>query len=436
MTDTSNPIVSAEFIRLLLSTTDKFEEKKNQLGLLFANQSVRKIGRLHTWYHGQRAEFDFTKYGVFLYPNSSWDEPVLYTDGMGVDHASGVIGSVVTSMSSSSRDVVRLFRRFVTPKSLWLPATQQQLAQRWDVFGIPRLSAVDNGSEFISYHALFMFLMSTSFLLRIPPGRGDLKGTVERNQGTMETRHISHVPGYVSRLHVGLNPKYSKVRERAKLAAKYTLAEYEAKMFEHAVEFNEERHPRLKKRRIDVYRDGQELAPLILLTDLKQQRLTFALTYEVKLTREGVEVATLKFNSDELALAYLTYSGRVLVKLDPDDVRSVLVILPHSEEPIEAYQTTFTYTGAVNLELYQHLRKKHDAEAIAAGLLPDDLPFAFEEMLEQVQGATKPELQGSVAHKQVQAAGQAAAMPKAQPKAPPPLDLGSLLAGSKFSDDR
>ncbi|MGN8002349.1 hypothetical protein ACTJKQ_04055 [Acidovorax sp. 22279] len=428
--------VSAEFIRQVLSKADKFEQKKELLGKLFAIQDVREIRRLHTTFPGQRAEFDFTKNGIFLYPNSKWNEPVLYVDGIGCDHASRAIGSLTTAMSSTSRDVVRLFRRYVMPKSTWLPSSQQSLAQRWDVFGIPCLVAVDNGADFVSNNAISMFLFAGCIMLRIPPRRGDLKGSVERAQGTMETRYISHLPGYVARQHVGLNPKYTKVRERAKAAATMTLAEYEALRASHAVEYNEEFHPRLKKRRIDVFRDGQEMAPLLLLTDTVQQRLTFGLTYYVKLTREGVEVETLKFNSAELHDAYLTYSGNVYVKLDPDDVRTVLVLIPQIWKPIEATLTTFTYVDAVSLELYQHIRNIHDAEAKAASTQPENIPFAFDSKLQEVQHSAMPSSQGTVKHKQIQAATHAAAMPAAQPTNTMAQDLASLLAGTRLSNEK
>lgn len=213
-----------------MGMVDKFDLKLNQLGLLHAVQDLRALERLHTWYPGQRAELDFTKYGVFLYPNANWNYPVLYQDGMGVDHASTVVGSFLTSASPSAADVVRLYRRFVMPKGSWLPPSLRQTAQRWDVFGVPMLVALDNGADFMSNVSLLMYMLTGTILLRVPPRRGDLKGLVERTQGTFETRFISGLKGYVPRKYVGLNPRYTKQRERAMAAANMTVAEYEAKL--------------------------------------------------------------------------------------------------------------------------------------------------------------------------------------------------------------
>ena len=434
MTESS---VSIEFVRQLLKAHDKFEQKNRLLGHLFAVQDVRAIGKLHTWYPGQRTEFDFTKYGVFLYPNSNWNKPELYFDGLGVDHTSGVIGSFVTTTSPTSRDIVRLYKRYVMPKSTWLPSSLLDVAQLWDVFGLPHLVAMDNGAEFISNATTIMLLMSGVVILRIPPRRGDLKGTVERCINTVESRYIHHMPGYIPKVAVGLNPKYSKVRERAKSAARLTVQEYEHQLAQHIVEYNHEKHPRLKIPRIHVYRNGLEMAPPLLLTGHIQQRMTFALTYEVKLTREGVEVETLKFNSEDLHAAYRSYSGTVVVKLDPDDVRSVLVIVPQYAEPIEAFLTTYSLTERVSIELLQMaIKANNSASAAAQTGKPVAAPMHFGSVLADLQEATKLRIAGTTARKEIQAVTQAAAMPPAaRPPAAPSLSLDELLKGSELDDE-
>lgn len=433
----TQPTFSAELVRQLLKAEDKFVNKARLLGYLFATQDVRTVRRLHTWYPGQRAEFDFTKYGVFLYPSTNWNEPVLYFDGLGFDHASGVIGSFVTTTSPSSREIVRLYKRYVMPKSTWLPANLAEVAQSWDVFGLPHLVAIDNGTEFIANMATAVFLMSGTILLRVPPRRGDLKGTVERGINTMETRYVSRLPGYVAKVAAGLNPKYTKSRERAKSEARLTLQEYEHWLAEHIVEYNHEPHPRLKIPRIHVYRNGQELAPPLLLTGRMQQRLTFALTYDVLLTREGVEVETLKFNSDELHTAFRTYTGRVTVKLDPDDIRSVLVILPKYDEPIEAYLTTHSFSHCISLELLQMAIKHNQNISEAFGNRPVvELPMQFSNILADFQQATELQISGTNARKEIQAVTQAAALPNASRTRPGPTpSLDELLSGTRLDDE-
>ncbi len=93
----------------------------------------------------------------------------------------------------------------------------------------------------------------------------------------------------------------------------------------------------------------------MLPTGRLQLRTTFALTHEVTLTREGVVADELQFNSPELNLVYRRYSGKVHVKLDPDDIRSVLVFVPQLVGPIEAFLITFDLDFPMTLEFMRVL---------------------------------------------------------------------------------
>lgn len=433
--------VSAEFVRQGMSAVHKFDLKVKQLEHLFAVQDLRALERLHTWYPSQRAELDFTKYGVYLYPNANWNRPVLYQDGMGVDHASGVVGSYLTCANPSAANVVRLYRRFVMPKATWLPESLRSSAQEWDVFGLPMLLALDNGADFMSNAAVLMYMLTGTILLRVPPRRGDLKGMVERTQGTFETAFISQMKGYVPKEYVGLDPRYTKHRARAMKAANMTVADYEKKMLDHILEFNHWPHPRLLRPRMDVYRSGLELAPPLLLTGRLQQRATFALTYEAQLTREGVQVENLKFNSEALFDSYLTYTGKVIVKLDPDDVRAVLVFIPKqtSMKPVEAFLTTFSYDAPITLELYRMTRSSFKAEAEAAGEFAGaELPYVFEQQLERIQSFIEPSVPTTTARKETQAAVHAAALPQVQETKrglSEGQSLAELLGASRLTDE-
>lgn len=440
MSQQTQPL-SVEFVRQVMNSVDKFDWKLKQLGHLFAVQDLRALERLHTWYPSQRAELDFTKYGVFLYPNANWDRPVLYQDGMGVDHASGVVGSYLTCANPSATNVVRLYRRFVMPKATWLPESLRSSAQEWDVFGLPLLLALDNGADFMSNASVLVYMLTGTILLRVPPRRGDLKGLVERTQGTFETAFISQMKGYVPRKYVGLDPRYTKHRARAMAAANMTVAEYEKKMLAHILEFNYWPHPRLLRPRMDVYRSGLELAPPLLLTGRLQQRATFALTYETQLTREGVQVEEMMFNSDALSESYMTYTGKVIVKLDPDDIRAVLVFIPKqtTRMPVEAFLTTFSYDAAISLELYLMTRSSHKAEAQARGEFAGaDLPYVFEQELERIQSFSGPSVPTTTARKETQAAVHAAALPQVQETKrglSEGQSLADLLGSSRLTDE-
>lgn len=429
--------VSKEFVRASVDGVDKFDRRMAQLGALHAKQDVRAIKRLHTWYPGQRCELDYTKYALWLYPNGNWSEPLLYYTGHGVDHASGVIKGFAVTTAPAARDAIRLYRRCVLPKSLWLPPEQRDLAQRWDVFGIDLLVAIDNATDFVANGVILMFMGLGVIVLRMPPNRGDLKGTVERTQSSMESKYVSRLDGYVPLASAGLNPRYTKSRERAKAAAKYTVEEYERMYAQYCIEYNHARHPRLKEPRIAAYRNGLELAPPILLTNPTQIRLTFALTYEAKLTREGVEVETFKYNGKTLGEMYRVYSGRVFVKLDPDDVRTVLVVHPQWSEPVEAYLTTFKLSNRVSLELLRVLLARIEATGVAPDASQETLAYVFDEVYQNLLNAPASRTPGAAIHSDAQAAAHAASAPHPSAIITPaahPLDLRELLGGDDLDE--
>lgn len=433
----SEATVSYEFLRTALKGIDKFEKRAALLGHLFATQSVREIGRLHTHYPGHRSEYDYTKFGIFLYPNKKWAEPVLYHDGFAIDHHSGVIRGACHTQSPAARDTVRLFKNSVLPKSLTLPANLQRYAQSWDVFGLERIAAVDNGMELIANAAILVFMTSGIILLRMPPKRGDFKGTVERTNDTVETEFVSLLPGYVPRQERGMNPKFQRMREKAAAAATLTVQEYvELRTKYITLDFNPAKHPRLGIPRIQVWRNGLEQAPPILPTGAVHLKCLFALTYEPTLLREGVTVDKLKYNSPELAAAYRVYTGKVVVKLDPDDIRSVYVLVPKFDEPILAICTTFEFQHAMPQEMWAVILKRI-ASQYPSAYEQDEISFVLPEVFNSLQEMVAPSTPGATARSDIQAATQAAALPKAQPLPKPVvgIDLNSMLGGEEISDD-
>jgi hypothetical protein len=427
-------VVSYEWARQKLACVDKFELKQSLLGTLAATQQVRELRRLHTYYPGQRTELDYTKYGVYLYPTTEWNVPLLFSVGIAIDHYSTVIKAVTTTVDPSSRDAIRLYRRAVLPKSMWMPAGCENLALEWDVFGLEDLVAIDNAMDLVSDAVIQMFCTFGVIVLRMPPRRGDLKGTVERTQKSLEDSYISGLPGYIPQYRKPLSPEYRHIRTNAERAAKLTVAEFEQRLFEMCCDYNRQPHPRLKRPRITTWRAGQERAPVLLPTGLNQLRATFALTFEVQLRRDGVCTLGFYYNSAELFAVFRTYTGTVTVKLDPDDIRTVLVFVPGYVEPIEATLTTFELDFKCSLELARLVLKRLASEH---GSIPDastlthQFPREVESMRTGARSAT-----GSI-RTDAQAAAHAAdavvPLPETVPAAA--ADVSALLRDSRLETD-
>lgn len=430
------PLPSVETYRQLLSNADKFEKAVQLLGKRFAIQNVREIGRLHTYYPGQRTELDYTKYGLFLYPTASWNEPQLYFTGFGVDHWSKASKGFTVTTAPSARDAIRLYRNCVLPKSFWLPDSRLSRSNEWDVFGLEDLIAIDNGMDLVARAAILVMIQFGAIILRMPPKRGDLKGSIERFNGAEEQIFISTLPGYISRAFIGLDEKYSKVRAKAKANATLTVKEYIEKQVDRQIERNNEHHPLLKKRRIQLWRDGQEHAPLLLPTGQDQLKTSFAETYVATLTRQGVIADSRWYNSDPLHQKYRIYNGRVTVKIDADDIRSAIVIFPDENIHIEAHLTNFDFDYPVTAELYNIVLKRLEQKGLAAE--SPDFSDRFSREVETLQSGPVTATPNTKSSSDVKAATHAAAMPTITPSQPPSttdFDLGKLLGGSRLDDE-
>lgn len=428
--------VSYGFILNNIKLFNKFERMSEMLGKFYATQALRPIGRYHTYYSGYRTELDYTRFTRFLFPTEHWNEPLPFVNGFGKDHHSGVFKGYTFSLAPSTRETIRLYRRCVLPKSLWLPPHLRPYAADWDAFGLEVIVAIDNASDLTSYGASLMFLVNGTVILRMPARKGDLKGGIERGNLTVEQMHISSRSGYVPSMFSGLDPRYKAQRMKAKLSADATVAQAEDELVPFLMEYNDMPHPTLKKRRCLVHRDSQELAPLILPCGLTQLRTTFALTFRVKLLREGVECDGLKFNSKALGEAFHNYTGYVIVKMDPDDIRTVLVLIPGFDDPVEASLTTFDFDFPISLELVKVLLDRIAAKHPDDETWMQDVNYEVHAELDRLQSKPPSRTPGRTVATDAQAASHAAAAPPAPVPAPRTLpSLEELLRGSELPDE-
>ncbi|MDT3680539.1 MAG: Mu transposase C-terminal domain-containing protein [Burkholderiaceae bacterium] len=354
--------LSLETLRRFTKRIDKRAIREAIVGALTASVDFRTLRRLHTSRPGERGEYDYTHPSLCLFPNEEWSEPLTHHLGLGVDHMSGVVKGYSSTTAPCGADLIRLYRRCVLPKLLWLPDNLLYLADDWDVFGLDDLVAIDNGPEFVAEQSTHCFIYYGTVVLRMPPKRGEFKGTVERTHRTFEDQFIRTLRGWIPNLPV-TSHEYKRALEKAKREATLTVREFEEKLAKYTRDFNHAPHPRFKsKSRISVWREAQEDFPVLLPTGDVELRSVFALTYISKLGRHGVIANGITFNSDELNYAWRHYQGDVTIKLDPDDIRRVLVFVPEYLNPIEAEVTTFEAPDfPVSLELYKSEERRQDA---------------------------------------------------------------------------
>lgn len=433
-------VISQEMVRKVKRGIDKYQFKKNLTDSMCAEVTHRELKRLHTYFPGQRAELDHTHPSLLAFPNEQWTEPLTYHLGLGTDHSSGVIKGHTLTTAPSGADTIRLYRRCVLPKLLWLPPELSDVALEWDVFGLDDLVAIDNGPENTSAHATLSLLHWGTIVLRLPPNRPDLKGGHERTNKTVEDQFLRTLPGFIPSNIKRTSHEYKRVLAKARREAKFLAKEVDAQFSRYVCEFNCAPHPRLKKPRIQVWREGQERAPILLPTGDIQLRSAFALTFHVSVSRQGVQVLELTFNSSDLHKVWLHYSGKVTVKLNPDDIRTVLVFVPKYVDPIEATLTTHEPPDfPVSLELYRFNRKREQDAASARGnhaahpALEGDLKLCFMDSLEAAQ-APLPASRKEEARAIARVAGQTIEMQKAPEDAPmrPKKGLSDFMGNTEL----
>lgn len=410
--------------RALRRQLKKFDLTLDSLGVRFAIQHERELSRLHTFLPGDRAELDYSKYGVCLKPNLAWDKPEEFQVGLGIDHASGVIKGYTVTAQPTAISSVRLYKNCVLPPRLWLRKELAEMyADSFDVCGIDRVVAIDNARDLRANAMVRLFMLLGVIMLIVPPKRGDLKGKVERTILALEQMFIQALPGYFPSVYRFTDPRNKWLRDKARKNAVLTVAEFEELLLGAIVAYNWQDHPDLKKPRIIVYREGLASAPPLLPVGQTQIDAMFSMTYTSKVTREGVRAETWNYNSPELQEFCRVGGSIAKVHVPVDDVRTAIVFHEELVEPLRVPLTTHRFDGPTPLEYAKLVlsggrddanRVAWDAESLSA------MDQVLNRMVElQESGGRR---KGAPAHLATTAAAQAPHVPPVEPSRPRAAD--------------
>jgi hypothetical protein len=398
------------------------------LGVRFAIQHERELSRLHTFLPNDRCELDYSKFGVFLYPNEAWEDSVLHQVGIGLDHTSGAIKGCTITAQPTAISGVRLYKNCVLPPRLWLRKDLvEKYGDEFDVCGIDRVVAIDNALDLRANVMVRLFMLLGVIMLVMPPKRGDLKGKVERTIQSLEQMFIQALPGYVPNVYRFTDPRSKWLREQARKNARLTVAEFEELLIGAIVAYNWQPHPDLKKPRIVVYREGLASAPPLLPVGQTQIDSMFAMTYTAAVTREGVKAETWYYNSAELQEFCRVGGPKVKVCIPVDDVRTAIVFHPELVEPLRVPLRTHRLTEPTPLELARMVIGGED-DTTNRVAWDDEGRSAMDHVLNrmaELQTSTRRKTSGK-AHTATTAAAQAAGIPPVDPPRPRAADDGDL----------
>lgn len=405
---------SYSFTRMSRGEMPKFELTALDLGIRFAIQDERQKERLHTQYPNHRLEMDYSKFRMCARPSKASTEPMIYNTGIGIDHCSGIITGLTVTPVPTSVSTIRLYKSCVLPPTLWLPPSlSERYADDFDSAGIPRVIAIDNGKDFTSDATADVLCAHGSVLLQMPPARGDLKGKVERTLQTLESKYISNYDGYFDNKHPFTDRRHQKKRKEAFLNASMTVDEYFEKLLLACIDFNYCDHPDLKLPRMQVYREGLRFAPPILLAGRSQIDSTFALTFEVTVSSQGVLANNWQYQSDELKAFNRVVGLKGILKIPVDDVRWAYLYLRELTSPIRVKLETHFFRDPTPYELAVAVVGNRAEIAAPDSATADD----YQHRHFSLQTTNKP-LRGVKKHVEKAARGQAAAQPPVDPPRP------------------
>ena len=284
-----------------------------------------------------------------------------------IDRVTRVILGMVLTLEAPSRYTVGLcVYHAVMPKDDWLRRLGIPDAC-WPALGLMRRIFTDNAQEFHSMslqRACQVYGIEMSFR---PPGHPAAGGIIERAIGTFMTK-IRLLPGSSYSKLLGEAPK------NADRDARLTLAELEVYIAREISRYHKTPHSTLGMPPLTAWEqmgviNGEPVAPR-LPADTEQFRLSFLPGEWRTITREGVELHGLRYQSEELR-PWVRQRHKAMVRFDPTNLSEVYV------ETSEGHiATPLIRGGGMPFSLWEWREVR--AQQIANGRMRDEHAVAAE----------------------------------------------------------
>lgn len=281
-----------------------------------------------------------------------------------------VLGIYISFSPPGHMSVARCLRHAVLPKSdlkKRFPACRND----WEGFGIGETLVVDNGAEFhgFSLESMAGFLgIDLEFMPRKTPW---FKGRIERWFGTLGRGLLEGTPGYTSQ-DVTTRGDYDPQQRAAVCMA--TLRELITRWVVDV--YHDEYHSEIQTTPRQAWRDREHTIDRALPPSAADLDAHVGKTENRRLDHRGVTLNRLWYNSGEL-IAMRKRLGAVLSVAtihDTDDLGSIFVFDPETEQPVEVPALRHDY--AAGLSLWQH--KWIVDEATARGKDVEDIDQLLE----------------------------------------------------------
>lgn len=331
--------VSYETLRRLADQLDRWELTKRRWGRHQADRKRRPKGAGPITSRSlERVEID----------HFMSDDPVLIPHGAGfhvqrhwltvaLDHYSGVVvGYRLSFAPPSAASVLAVLRHAILPKTAALPRADGT-SEPVPVYGIPDCIVVDNGLDLTSRGVRDACMALGIEVQYCPPRVPWYKGSIERFGRTINQRLVHWLPGTT------LGKPLRDVAYDSKKEACILAEDFEALVEQYITEIHNHTPRRTKAGTpLERWRRSIEEFPPRLPVSMDAFDAAVALSHSAQLTSLGIHFAHRDYNSDSLGALWnrIGDKKRVQFKVNPLDLRKIMVIDPSSDEPIPAPCTT------------------------------------------------------------------------------------------------
>ncbi|MBE9002773.1 transposase [Nostoc sp. LEGE 12447] len=277
-----------------------------------------------------------------------------------VDKYSGVIvGYYLSFEPFSSLSVMQCLLHTIHPKD-YVKNKFPSVTKDWNAYGIMEILVVDNGKEFYSQHFQDACQQLGISIQYTPPYMPWYKSSVERTFSSYNTQLLQGQPGALFQEFTNqydYDPKKNAV---------VSLEALQEMIHIFIVDIhNQKYHSQFCTPRAEIWSKGIAEYPPTLPLNLQDLRVLVGAVEKRVITRRGVELYGLYYNSSELARLRSNYEKednrrqgglrereKATIKYDPTDLSTIYVLDPNSHQFIVVPAMNQEYTQG--LTLWQH----------------------------------------------------------------------------------
>ncbi len=310
------------------------------------------LGSIKTTRPLERVEIDSTRLDII--PKAHGSNIILPRPWLTVmidAHTRMIVAFIVTQTHPSSADICRLIRTAIQPKDP-TRLSEMGVESPWLACGAILQLIMDNGKEFISAAVRSACHAIGIEIVNLPAHSPNFKGRVERIFGTLNSLGIHELPGTTKS-----NPKQRGERN-PDAENLLTVSQIEEKITKIICDIYHRRvHRKLGCSPLEAWTREAAKHPPRLIDDEQRLRLLTSVKTERSLTRSGIQIESIQYNSLALNQIFrmLGRNKKVLVTYDSFDLSQIEVTHPTKNTTLIVPCIDAQYHG-VDLRTHQLIR--------------------------------------------------------------------------------